>query len=101
MPIIATKRKTREQKIKARARKARVESVDQVLDPSTTPEAAQAEARNLNPEKTYAYVGQDLRKIGIITLVCVLLLAAATLFLSDLSPVAQLRNTLHVPFYNF
>ena len=101
MPISATKRKTREQKIKASARKAKIPSADEVADPSTTPEAVKAEARNLNPEKTYTYVGQDLRKIGLITLVCVALLAVATLLLSDLSVIDQLRNTLHVPFYNF
>ena len=101
MPITATKRKTREQKIKASARKSKAEPFDEALDPSATPEAQRVETRNLNPEKTYAYVGRDLRKIGFITLFCVILLAVATLFLSDLQSVAQLRNTLHVPFYNF
>jgi hypothetical protein len=53
------------------------------------------------PGETYNYVAQDLRKIGWITVLCLVILAVATLFLSDISMVAHWRSVLHLPALPF
>jgi hypothetical protein len=97
MSYATTKRKTRQQKIQISARQAHNTPVELFNTPApvatstttVTPEQAAASA--------YAYVTQDMRKIGWITLLCLSLLAIATLFLSDFPFLEHLRTALHLP----
>jgi hypothetical protein len=98
MPYSTTKRKTRQQKIQASGRQTQdtmialqPEQYQAMASNQTTPSAEQIATA------TYAYVTQDLRKIGLITLLCLALLTIATLFLSDISAFSQLRAFFHLP----
>jgi hypothetical protein len=96
MPTNA-KRKTRDQKIKSSERQVKqVQPID--YQTSDIPIATQQLNQNTTTTShEYDYISHDLHKIGWIMLLCVALLAIATILISDLSPFVTLRQSLHLP----
>lgn len=85
-------RKTRHQKIQASQRQAANPPISSGVNamPQATPVPA-------GSQEQYAYVIQDLKKIGWITVICLILLLISTILISDFSIFVQLRSALHLP----
>lgn len=89
-------RKTRQQKIRASSRQtAKREASLTNNDSSPAKEASQASSAPIAGD--YDYIAHDLKKIGWITLVCLLILAIATVFISDFQVFIDLRESLNLP----
>lgn len=94
MPIsVKANRKTREQKIKASARQQTTAETLTVDAPTTATATIDPHALGAD----YHYVISDLKRIGWVTLVCFIILAIATVLISDISWFVHIRTTLHLP----
>ncbi len=99
-------RKTRQQKVQHRQRQAATPSrdagaVDAVPVSNNAIIANELAKPNLaidaHIQATYTYAWEELRRIGWISLVCLGLLLVASLLLSEIPAIVELRNTLSLP----
>jgi hypothetical protein len=88
-------RKTRQQKIKASQRQVQHQPAVSSVEPPRSDQTVNSSSPSAT--ENYSYIIGDLKKIGWITAICLLILAISTILISDIGFFVQLRSSFHLP----